>query len=413
MPGLKDESGVGEVTSRPLFVYFAHGTLQIPRVARQCMVGLCEGAAALGAEAEIVGPKVRIDRSEPVHADFADLYGVEWPVRYRPLRLPWVHANREGRFSALVRLLVYGCFVSKQILSGRWRGRLVILSARNASVLWLLALFKRLFRAPVVVLADIHGPLAGRMMRMAVRRVDGAVCISQALTECIRSVGVLPAERIVTAHSGVKPDRFQQAEPLPECETHKSTARCLLVYAGKVYYRYEEVAYLMDVAEQVQDFADIWIVGGRPDQIPPWREELAARQLHNVRMVGFVEPAIIPRYLACADILVMYYSPSALNAYRSPGKLFEYLATGKPLVAAKFEAVAEVIEDGVNGFLVPPYEPTLLADRIRNIWQDRERLNVIGEAAQATALRYTWQDRAEILLQSAQQWAAVKPRERR
>ena len=40
--------------------------------------------------------------------------------------------------------------------------------------------------------------------------------------------------------------------------------------------------------------------------------------------------------------------------YTSPLKLFEYLAAGRPIVASRLPALAEVLEDGVNALLVAP-----------------------------------------------------------
>jgi glycosyltransferase involved in cell wall biosynthesis len=100
-----------------------------------------------------------------------------------------------------------------------------------------------------------------------------------------------------------------------------------------------------------------------------------------------------------ADLLVSYYSPSPLNDYRSPGKLFEYMASGTPLLSGRSRSIEEVVRDGENGFLVEPYRPEMLAARINELLgEDGERLRSVAEAARTTIEQYTWRCRAEAFL---------------
>lgn len=393
------------------FVYFSHTTLQVPRVARQCMVALCEGVAGAGAESEIVSVRVRVDPAEPVHPPFEKLYQLDLPVRHTSFSIPWVTANDGGVLFGCLRLAAYTAYALKLAARNRKPGALPqVLSARNYSVLAMLAVFKRVFRVPWVVLADVHGPCRTRFQRWVHRFVDGNVCITQHLADHLQEQCALPPQRVCVAHSGVKPERFRSDQTKAEAAAlvglHRD--RPIVCYTGKVYYRYEEVAYLIEVARLLANEITLVIVGGRPDMIPPWQAECAKAGVANVVFTGFQPPSRIPTYLRAADLLVLYYSPSPLNEYRSPGKLFEYLASGTPLVASRFRGVAEIIEDGINGFLVEPYRPELLAAQIRTLLQDRARWDEVGRRAVATAQRYTWKARASAFLDYAQRLHRLK-----
>jgi glycosyltransferase involved in cell wall biosynthesis len=54
-----------------------------------------------------------------------------------------------------------------------------------------------------------------------------------------------------------------------------------------------------------------------------------------------------------------------------PNVLLEAMAAGRPQVATRVGGVPEAMEDGVTGFLVPPRDPFLMAERIDCLLGDR------------------------------------------
>ena len=80
---------------------------------------------------------------------------------------------------------------------------------------------------------------------------------------------------------------------------------------------------------------------------------------------GFVPPSDIPLYLAAADMLVMPTTPDlAYAAYTSPLKLFEYMASGRPIVASGLASVREVLDDGGNAVLYEANSAEGLAEAV-------------------------------------------------
>jgi len=63
----------------------------------------------------------------------------------------------------------------------------------------------------------------------------------------------------------------------------------------------------------------------------------------------------------------------------TPIAILEAMAAGLPVVAARVGAVAEQVRDGVEGFLVPPKNPSAAAARVIELWRDEHRRRAFGE----------------------------------
>jgi len=70
--------------------------------------------------------------------------------------------------------------------------------------------------------------------------------------------------------------------------------------------------------------------------------------------------------------------------------LTEAFAAGTPVIASAIAGYSDVVEDGVDGVLVPPADPQRLAEELQRIYYEPERLAAMGEAARRSAQRYAW-----------------------
>jgi glycosyltransferase involved in cell wall biosynthesis len=61
--------------------------------------------------------------------------------------------------------------------------------------------------------------------------------------------------------------------------------------------------------------------------------------------------------------------------------LLEFMAAGRPVVATRVGANAQVLADGKHGLLVPPGEDELLADAIGQLVRDEQLANCFADSA--------------------------------
>jgi glycogen synthase len=78
--------------------------------------------------------------------------------------------------------------------------------------------------------------------------------------------------------------------------------------------------------------------------------------------------------------------------------LLEAMQAALPVVASKTGGIPDVIEDGVNGLLVPPGDPEALARAIDRLLADRDLARRLSEGAQEQGKDYDWEVLAERVL---------------
>ena len=105
----------------------------------------------------------------------------------------------------------------------------------------------------------------------------------------------------------------------------------------------------------------------------------------RIRVLPFVAREAMPDLYAAHDIFVL---PSLVEGM--PLTLLEAMASAMPVVTTNTCGMADIIENGVNGILVPSADFVHLAVAIENLCKSLEQRKSLGTAAQDTARRYTW-----------------------
>ena len=93
--------------------------------------------------------------------------------------------------------------------------------------------------------------------------------------------------------------------------------------------------------------------------------------------------ADIPGFLGELDVAVLCSHAEGMS-----NALLEYMAAGRPIVATAVGAAPELIEDGVQGLLVPPGDAGRLASAIGRLLHEPSQARRLGEAARQRALKH-------------------------
>jgi glycosyltransferase involved in cell wall biosynthesis len=106
----------------------------------------------------------------------------------------------------------------------------------------------------------------------------------------------------------------------------------------------------------------------------------------QIRVIRSVSREEMPGLYASHDLLVF---PSMVEGM--PLTLLEAMATGLPVVTTETPGMVELVEDGFNGLLVQPADSAELASAVERLCNSYELRMKLGQAAQNTMRRYTWE----------------------
>lgn len=120
--------------------------------------------------------------------------------------------------------------------------------------------------------------------------------------------------------------------------------------------------------EKRRDIAFVMVGDGKD------RPELIRRAerlgLSNVRFVGAQPKALMPAFLAAADVCVAILKPIPMFTTTYPNKVFDYMAAGRPTVLAIDGVIRDVIESAKGGTFAQPDSPQALAEAILTYYGD-------------------------------------------
>ena len=170
-------------------------------------------------------------------------------------------------------------------------------------------------------------------------------------------------------------------------------------YAGHLY-PWKGVELVVEAVAALPDTRGL-IVGGHDKEPDLARVKAFAEQLDcagRITFTGLLPPPEVPARLAEADVLVLPNPRSAIsNAFTSPLKLFEYMGSGRPIVASDLPSLREVLRDGENALLVEPGNPQALVAAIDRIKKDAALGGRLAAQALQDVQAFTWARRAEAL----------------
>ncbi len=175
-------------------------------------------------------------------------------------------------------------------------------------------------------------------------------------------------------------------------------------YVGHLYEG-RGIALVLELARRVPE-AGFHLVGGTKDDVERWRRR---SRLPNVTFHGFCPPAQVQSVQQTFDVLLAPYETSVFvdgcpdldtAQWMSPLKMFEYLASGKPVIASRLPAIEEIVEDGRSAVLCAPEKPDHWEAALRRLMSSpRSRERIGREGQKLLASRFTLRKRVERVLE--------------
>jgi glycosyltransferase involved in cell wall biosynthesis len=245
--------------------------------------------------------------------------------------------------------------------------------------------------------------------RSALAHAEAVITICPDLDDYARAHGVRP-ERLFMIENSIFDDvRLANGPDRPAAlarsdeATGDPPAGPRIVYAG-TFESYQGVDLLVRAFAEVhrqRPEVELVLVGGRPEQGAAIRALATQLGLGDAcRLIGQVSKAAARRWLDSAAVLV---SPRTQGS-NTPLKIYEQLASGKPLVATAIVSHTQVLTDEVC-FLVEPTAEGLAAGLLRVLADPVEAARRADNASQlydAVYARHRYEDKMRRFLEVLQ-----------
>jgi len=172
--------------------------------------------------------------------------------------------------------------------------------------------------------------------------------------------------------------------------TAEDSARFHINYAG-VYSDYTHLETLLEAAALIQNQAEnahFNLVGGgyQLEKLKAYAEQLGLR---NITFWDALPKTRISKFLMEGDLSIINYRNLKIFGQVLPNKLYDYMAAGRPVVAAVPEGeVSRIIEASGCGKTLAPENAQALADSILWFYRNQEEGVKMGMQGQQYVLRH-------------------------
>lgn len=259
--------------------------------------------------------------------------------------------------------------------------------------------------APLIYERNTYGKLrfyhiAKRIEKKIFHGANAIVVVSAILKKYIMEIGV-PEDKVHVVPNGVDISKFNPKINGDEIrKRYKLDKKIIVGFTGSLKPWHGVDSLIKIVQSTIKRNPDLHFlfVGTGPLEESLKQYVLTNNLMADVTFTGGLPFQDIPKYIGAMDIAVAPY-PKLDNFYYSPIKIFEYMASGKPVIASKIGQIENIIEHNKTGILVEPGNIDELTDNILKLSCDNDLRKKLGENAfEKVKSEYTWEKNAERIL---------------
>ncbi|MBP6858740.1 MAG: glycosyltransferase family 4 protein [Candidatus Pacebacteria bacterium] len=331
---------------------------------------VCEALAALGHAVELVVPA----RANAITLDAFSYYGLSSDFPIRKLRV----VDRGFRIQS-------SSFLASLLLLKLSRNTIIM--TRDPEIAFLF-----IHRGHRVFYYAHNWPQSKiGLFKFMLKGVTGVICNSKGTEAEFKAEGF---SNTIAVPNAVDLKEFDALGDKAMLRARLSipTDKKIAMYVGHLY-EWKGIDVVIAAAEVLNDDQRImfWIIGGTDADIVKYRGIVIEKGLTNISILGHKNHSEISSFLSAADMLLLPNIPSSTESehYTSPIKMFEYMASGTPIIASDMPSMREVLNDD-NSTLIPARDAHALADAIARISANPEQLIEKATRAKVEARTYSW-----------------------
>jgi glycosyltransferase involved in cell wall biosynthesis len=223
------------------------------------------------------------------------------------------------------------------------------------------------------------------------------VCNSRFLELAVAARYPQYAGRLVTIYNGIELDKYRGAGPRTPCQINKPDVTLLYVTTLNYGNKSRGLELVVDAFGEVltQRKKTRLVIAAKVShpRYSEWARELVQARPWRDSVTLLFNHTDVPGLLAASDIFV-FATPHNSND-SLPRVLLEAQSAGLPAVTTNTTGCAEVVRDGITGFVVP-YDAKAFADKVLSLIESPElRAEMSHEARRWIAETFNWDQMAD------------------
>ncbi|HEY9762434.1 MAG TPA: glycosyltransferase family 4 protein [Trichocoleus sp.] len=320
--------------------------------------------------------------------DFSDFFNTQNSLSLLPLSIPWPI----GRIRS--KLTHPSTFVCKYYFPIHLSKRTQLVHTRD----WNFA--KASIKSGIPVIYECHHCEKKKYEPDFVNHplLQVAVTVVETVRENMISNGI-PVEKTFRIHNGYN-HQFSARHTAAAAEWREKLLvgeyEKLVVYSGALY-PFKGIDLLLQVARSMPKIK-FALAGGPEIQLQKYQNNIAENELINVELLGFLPQQKLASLLQSADVLVHPHCLGEAATFTSPLKLFDYMASGTPIVATKIPSLVEFYDSRAIAGWCNPDDPMEFAQCLQSVLVSYPRKIEGYRASMDFVQQFSWESRISKIL---------------
>lgn len=294
------------------------------------------------------------------------------------------------------------------IFTSKLNTRDVVFFSVDQNLLQVLIFYKRLFSLEYKIISDWHMLFDEKKDAAVSSTSDGLVATTDHLKQLLVSRCSVPASKILVAYGGVSLEKFNTTNEARDDSVKELRMKLrlpsdayLVAYVGfyKTLGMEKGLDIMIEALCHIQDESvHMVFVGGKVEEIEEYKKLAEVWGVEDkVIFIPKVPTEAVPEYEKAMDLLVIPYPDKPhFRDYGFPMKVYEYMASKRPIIYSNLPIISEVLGDCAQSF--QPDEAKDLAEKILYIKNNPDKGISMAQKAYQKVSDYTWDKRAENIL---------------
>ncbi|QSJ16326.1 glycosyltransferase [Nostoc sp. UHCC 0702] len=381
------------------YVFFIIDELPKPEAHVIQSTNAANGSANLGYSTVLVYPRKGLASLNPVNlvrpfqpikasTELVKYYNLHDKLKVAPLPMPWPidHFNNK--------------FTNSNTIATKYYFPFHILSSTKLVHAWNWNFIKAAIQNGVPAIYEHHHHENKKFDPEIVNHplFQVAVTVADTVRDSMIQHG-MPPEKLIKLHNGYN-QFFMERQPQKAAvwreKLLKNQRSHLVVYAGALQ-QFKGIDVLIDVAAQMPD-VQFACAGGKQTEVEHYQQLAKKKQVNNIIFLGYILHEELASLLQAADILAHPHCSGKAATFTSPMKLFDYFASGNPVVATEIPSLTEFKNTQAIAAWCEPDNPTKFAESLKFVLENYPR-KVDGYAEIIEFVKqFSWENRAAKIL---------------